>query len=163
MVKTVSLPKPAPDLLLLHIELKWITPTIWRRFVVPESITLGKLHHVIQVVMGWSDSHLHEFEIAGEKYGFAPGSSVVAAPGRVVHHSVVVINITVCLSLIVGRNGVLSFRGSFTGLVTACLANQAVTTCSSCSVGTAKPSLFMGPCRAGAAHLLGGSGLHPPV
>jgi hypothetical protein len=73
MVKTVSLPKPAPDLLLLHIELKWITPTIWRRFVVPESITLGKLHHVIQVVMGWSDSHLHEFEIAGEKYGFCSG------------------------------------------------------------------------------------------
>jgi hypothetical protein len=30
---------------------------------------LGKLHHVIQFVMGWSDSHLHEFEIAGEKYG----------------------------------------------------------------------------------------------
>lgn len=69
MVKTVSLPKPAPDLLLLHIELKWITPTIWRRFVVPENITLGKLHLVIQIVMGWSDSHLHEFEIAGEKYG----------------------------------------------------------------------------------------------
>ncbi|WP_420232884.1 plasmid pRiA4b ORF-3 family protein [Pseudomonas sp. ABY48] len=69
MVKTVRLPKPKPDLLLLHIELKWITPTIWRRFAVPENITLGKLHHVIQVVMGWSDSHLHEFEIAGENYG----------------------------------------------------------------------------------------------
>jgi len=54
MVKTVRLPKPAPDLLLLHIELKWITPKIWRRFAVPENITLGKLHHVIQVVMGWS-------------------------------------------------------------------------------------------------------------
>ena len=69
MVKTVRLPKPASDLLLLHIELKWITPTIWRRFAVPENITLGKLHHVIQAVMGWSDSHLHEFEIAGERYG----------------------------------------------------------------------------------------------
>lgn len=42
MVKTVRLPKPAPDLLLLHIELKWITPTIWRRFAVPENITLGQ-------------------------------------------------------------------------------------------------------------------------
>lgn len=31
----------APDLLLLHIELKWITPKIWRRFAVPENITLG--------------------------------------------------------------------------------------------------------------------------
>lgn len=38
--------------LLLHIELKWITPTIWRRFAEPENITLGKLHHVIQGVMG---------------------------------------------------------------------------------------------------------------
>jgi hypothetical protein len=71
MVKTVRLPKPAPDLLLLRIELKGITPTIWRRFVVPENITLGKLHQVIQVVMGWSGGHLHEFEIAGEKYGIA--------------------------------------------------------------------------------------------
>ena len=52
MVKTVHLPKPATDLLLLYIELKWITLTIWCRFAVPENITLGKLQDVIQVVMG---------------------------------------------------------------------------------------------------------------
>jgi hypothetical protein len=52
-MKIVRLSKPAPDLLLLHIELKWITPKIWRRFAVSENITLGKPHHVIQVVMGW--------------------------------------------------------------------------------------------------------------
>ncbi|MEO8410905.1 MAG: plasmid pRiA4b ORF-3 family protein, partial [Propionivibrio sp.] len=28
-----------------------------------------KLHDVIQAVMGWSDCHLHEFEIGGERYG----------------------------------------------------------------------------------------------
>lgn len=61
--------KSAPDQLLLYIELKWIDPAIWRRVVVPANITLGKLHHVIQAVMGWYDSHLHEFEIAGERYG----------------------------------------------------------------------------------------------
>lgn len=61
--------KPAPDQLLLHIELKWIEPVVWRRFVVPANITLGKLHYVIQAVMGWSDSHMHDFEIAGEHYG----------------------------------------------------------------------------------------------
>ncbi|WP_223416382.1 plasmid pRiA4b ORF-3 family protein, partial [Pseudomonas sp. BF-RE-04] len=51
MVKTVRLPKPEPDLLLLHIELKWIEPAIWRRVAVPENITLGKLHTVIQFAM----------------------------------------------------------------------------------------------------------------
>lgn len=69
MVKTVRLPKPAADLLLLHIELKHIEPAIWRRVAVPENITLGRLHSVIQVVMGWEGGHLHEFEIAGENYG----------------------------------------------------------------------------------------------
>lgn len=69
MVKTVRLPKPEPDLLLLHIELKWIEPAIWRRVAVPENITLGKLHTVIQFAMGWEGGHLHEFEIAGENYG----------------------------------------------------------------------------------------------
>jgi hypothetical protein len=60
--------KPA-DLLQLRIELAEIKPAIWRRIVVPESITLARLHHVIQCVMGWHGGHLHEFEIAGERYG----------------------------------------------------------------------------------------------
>ena len=34
-------PKKIPDLLQLKIELAWIKPTIWRRILVPESITLG--------------------------------------------------------------------------------------------------------------------------
>jgi len=34
-------------------------------------ITLNRLHNVIQIVMGWTDSHLHEFTI-GKKYaGYA--------------------------------------------------------------------------------------------
>jgi len=72
-MNTVVSLKPRPrkpaDLLQLRIELAWIKPAIWRRIVVPESITLGRLHDVIQYVMGWSDGHLHEFEIAGERYG----------------------------------------------------------------------------------------------
>jgi hypothetical protein len=59
----------APAWLQLKIELAWIKPAIWRRVVVPETITLGKLHDVIQLAMGWCDCHLHEFEIAGERYG----------------------------------------------------------------------------------------------
>jgi hypothetical protein len=53
----------------LKITLKDSKPPIWRRFIVSESITLVKLHHVIQEVMGWYDSHLHEFEFNGECYG----------------------------------------------------------------------------------------------
>ena len=61
--------KAASPLLQLKIELAGIKPIIWRRVVVPETITLAKLHQVIQAVMGWEDYHLHEFEIAGEQYG----------------------------------------------------------------------------------------------
>lgn len=38
-------------------------PLIWRRIQVPESYSFWDLHVAIQDSMGWSDSHLHEFEI----------------------------------------------------------------------------------------------------
>ena len=57
------------QVLILHIEFKWIKPSVWRRVAVPDNITLSKLHQVIQAVFGWSDTHLHEFEIDGESYG----------------------------------------------------------------------------------------------
>lgn len=53
----------------LHISLKYIKPKIWRRFLVPDDFTLAKLHKVIQIVMGWEDYHLHEFDINGTKFG----------------------------------------------------------------------------------------------
>jgi len=53
---------------LLKIRLLDIEPEIWRRFVVPASITLDRLHDVIQIVMGWTDSHLHEFKIGKKRY-----------------------------------------------------------------------------------------------
>lgn len=53
----------------LRIELKRIQPLIWRRILVPETITLPKLHTVFQAAMGWTDSHLHQFEINGQGYG----------------------------------------------------------------------------------------------
>jgi len=57
------------SILQLRIELRGITPKIWRRVWVPDSITLPRLHRTIQAVMGWTDGHLHEFEIARERYG----------------------------------------------------------------------------------------------
>ena len=52
----------------LKIKLMDIDPPIWRYFVVPAGITLDRLHDVIQIVMGWTDSHLYQFSIGKRRY-----------------------------------------------------------------------------------------------
>jgi hypothetical protein len=44
-----------------------IKPTIWRRIQAPDC-TLPDLHRYIQAAFGWSDYHLHQFEIGGVLY-----------------------------------------------------------------------------------------------
>ena len=63
--------KAPPPLYQLKITLMDIKPPIWRRIQVPGSIPLCCLHDVFQVVMGWTDSHLHQFEKDG-KYWAVP-------------------------------------------------------------------------------------------
>ncbi len=53
----------------LKIELRGVTPLVWRRILVPETVTLATLHTILQCTMGWTDSHLHEYEIARRRYG----------------------------------------------------------------------------------------------
>jgi hypothetical protein len=50
------------------ITLLGIEPPIWRRIQVKDG-TLDKLHEHIQTAMGWTNSHLHQFEIDGERFG----------------------------------------------------------------------------------------------
>ena len=50
-----------PSVFELEISLCYVKPRVWRRFAVPYNIRLSKLHDVIQVVFGWTDSHLHAF------------------------------------------------------------------------------------------------------
>jgi len=52
----------------LRITLLDVRPAIWRELLVPETITLPKLHMAIQHAMGWTNSHLHEFIIRGRHY-----------------------------------------------------------------------------------------------
>ncbi len=52
----------------LKITLKNSNPPIWRRVLISSDTTLTKLHQIIQIAMGWYDSHLHAFEIHGERY-----------------------------------------------------------------------------------------------
>jgi hypothetical protein len=58
--------------LLLEIKLLGVEPTIWRKFVVPETITLDRLHDIIQIIMGWTDSYLHQFIIGKTCYTESP-------------------------------------------------------------------------------------------
>jgi hypothetical protein len=44
-------------------------PEIFRRVLVAGDTPLDTLHRVIQVAMGWTNSHLHEFHIKGVSYG----------------------------------------------------------------------------------------------
>jgi hypothetical protein len=50
------------------ITLDNIRPAIWRRVQVRGDITLKRLAATILVVMGWENSHLHQFKIAGKAY-----------------------------------------------------------------------------------------------
>jgi hypothetical protein len=53
----------------LRVELRDVKPLVWRRLLVPETVTLAKLHVILQWTMGWTNSHLHEYEIARRRYG----------------------------------------------------------------------------------------------
>jgi Plasmid pRiA4b ORF-3-like protein len=52
----------------LKVSLIGIEPEIWRRVVVTSNIKLSKLNHVIQGVMGWTNSHLHQFTVGSTIY-----------------------------------------------------------------------------------------------
>ena len=59
----------APSALQLKIRLLSISPMIWRRVLMPETMRLRELHGVIQVAMGWKSLHLFVFERGGGRYG----------------------------------------------------------------------------------------------
>jgi hypothetical protein len=63
------MPKPTQKTYQLKVTLTGSKPPIWRRILVPSDITLGRLHDVLQIAMGWTDSHLHQFEHEGRPYG----------------------------------------------------------------------------------------------
>ena len=53
----------------LKITLKWSKPPIWRRVLVRADMKLDRLHEVIQIVMPWTDSHMHQFILGRTFYG----------------------------------------------------------------------------------------------
>ena len=53
----------------IEVLLKGSSPPIWRRFQTISDISLHKLHQILQVVMGWTNSHLYRFDIASAHFG----------------------------------------------------------------------------------------------
>lgn len=53
----------------LKVTLEGANPPVWRRVQVASDISLSKLHKVFQIVMGWTNSHLYQFEFGRVYYG----------------------------------------------------------------------------------------------
>lgn len=64
--KKIAIPQ---EIYQLKVPLLDTRPPIWRRLLVPASLTLEQLHDVLQVAMGWDDSHLHDFRIGQKRFG----------------------------------------------------------------------------------------------
>jgi len=46
----------------IKITLKHTKPPVWRRIIVAPEIKLDRLHDILQIAMGWTNSHLHQFD-----------------------------------------------------------------------------------------------------
>jgi hypothetical protein len=53
----------------IEVTLRETLPPVWRRIFVQGNLTLGRLHAVLQVAMGWQESHMHMFRVGGKTYG----------------------------------------------------------------------------------------------
>jgi hypothetical protein len=53
----------------IRVQLQEIEPLIWRVLRVPSRTSLLRLHRILQRAMGWTNSHLHLFEVDGKRYG----------------------------------------------------------------------------------------------
>jgi len=51
----------------LRVVLLGVKPPLWRRLYVPGNAALDWLHAVLQVALGWTNSHLHQF-IVGDAF-----------------------------------------------------------------------------------------------
>jgi len=60
------------EIIQLKITLEWTSPPIWRRVLVDKNTTFFEFHQIIQVLMGWEDAHLYEFNIKDLRIGERP-------------------------------------------------------------------------------------------
>ena len=54
----------------IKVTLLGTEPAIWRRIVIPSAISFFDLHHILQISMGWKNSHLFEFHAGDYRIGY---------------------------------------------------------------------------------------------
>ena len=83
MARTVASKDGAADTIVsLKITLKGTKPPIWRRLLVPGTMTLGDLSEALLAAMGWTGGHLHAFDVGGRQYGDPATTDEVADENR---------------------------------------------------------------------------------
>jgi hypothetical protein len=55
------------EVYVIKVTLLGTSPPVWRRILVTRDITLRNLHRTLQTVMGWTNSHLHQFLLPRQK------------------------------------------------------------------------------------------------
>jgi Plasmid pRiA4b ORF-3-like protein len=68
MPKNHTVEKPQ-EIYQIKVTLLGTDPPIWRRLLIPATLTLQQLHDVLQFAMGWEDCHMHEFRIGQQLFG----------------------------------------------------------------------------------------------
>jgi hypothetical protein len=63
------MPTPSKLTLQILVKLDEVTPTVWRRILVPTGVRMSRLHNILQAAMGWTDSHMHAFTVGDVRYG----------------------------------------------------------------------------------------------
>jgi hypothetical protein len=58
------------EIIEVKIVLNETNPPIWRRLLIPATITFFDLHHIFQIGMGWTNSHLFEFKVGDYTIGY---------------------------------------------------------------------------------------------
>jgi len=58
-----DLPRGQREVFQVKIVLEGSKPPIWRRVLIPANLRLPDLHGVVQLAMGWNDSHLYHFMV----------------------------------------------------------------------------------------------------
>ncbi len=53
----------------IKVSLDGVKPPIWRRLLVASTTDLSQLHDIIQIAMGWTNSHLHQFVVGEDRFG----------------------------------------------------------------------------------------------
>lgn len=73
---------PAPMLLQVKVSIVGSEPTIWRLLEIDASLTIDRVHGVLQTAVGWRDSHLHSFTDTDPYVRLRAVNGIVREPKR---------------------------------------------------------------------------------